>query len=250
MKVKREKSEAGKYKAILARLLALVSVILSLTGVIGLIGVLDDLRSWAKFGSYIVEKAQLIGLEGIISVSLSVLHTVSEYWRGLLYPIFDYFTSWLPFKIPSLIKDAVIIISFVMIGRKKAFGVFSRSLDGEQVLMSQIVYKYLKDANEKFLYFSPREAKEYLLMRTADKSILESYEISMVAKFDHCFGDDAEAFAYDVLTHPGLQELRKQHWSALKWSDRLKMLVYTLASVVVVFLLLDYIYLLQQTAGQ
>ncbi|MDQ0702908.1 hypothetical protein QF043_001700 [Pseudomonas sp. W3I7] len=250
MKVKIEQKKISTFRFFLARLLVWGSAILTLSGVIGIIGILDNLALWAKFGRYLVEKAQLIGFENVISGSLSLLHAVSEYWRELLYPIFDFFTYWLPFKIPPLIKDAVMIVSFVMIGRKKAFGVFSRSLDAEQVLMSQIVYKYLKDTNEKFLYFSPREAKEYLLIRKADKSILEPYEISNIAKFDRCFGEDAETFAYDVLTRPALQAYRKQHWSALRWSDRLKMLVYTLASVVVVFLLLDYIYLLQQTAGQ
>lgn len=244
----REKKEATKFRVVLEKLTRVMSWVLWLSGVIGLIGVLDDLAAWRKFGRYVLETAQLVGMEDVISIALLVVHTVSVYWHKWLYPVFDLLTFWLPFEIPSLLKDALIITLFVFLGRKRAFRVFARSLNGEKRIMSNIVYKYLKDTNEKFLYFNPREAREYILMRDADRSLLASYEISMVEKFERCFGEDAENFAHDVLTTPELLALREQHMSALRLSDRLKFLVYVLAAFVVVFLLFDYIYLLQQQA--
>lgn len=246
-KMMSDNKKINKFKSVLGTVVGVVSGFLS---ILGLINVLDDLASWGRFGKLLIEKAELIGLEGVVSFSLLVIHSVSVYWRDFLYPVFDFFTAWLPFKFPSLLKDFVIIALFVWLGKKRAFRVFSRSLKGEQRLMSNIVYKYLVAGNERFLYFSPSDAKNYILMRDADKSILESHEVSNIEKINRCFGENAEAFSYDVLTNPELQSFRKRHMDALKLSDRLKFLVYVLAFFVGLFLLLDYIYLLQQAAGQ
>lgn len=237
----------NKFKSVLGTAAGIMSGCLS---IFGLINVLDDLASWRRFGKLLIEKAELIGLEGVVSFSLLVIHLVSVYWQAFLYPVFDFFTAWLPFKVPSLLKDVVIIALFVWLGKKRAFRFFSRSLKGEQRLMSNIVYKYLVAGNEKFLYFSPRDAKDYILMRYADKSIFEAHEVSNIEKINRCFGENAEAFSYDVLTNPELQSFRKRHMDALKVSDRLKLLVYVLAFFVALFLLLDYIYLLQKSAGK
>lgn len=242
-----DNKEINKFKSVLGAVVGVVSGCLS---ILGLINVLDDLASWGRFGKLLIEKAELIGLEGVVSIPLLVIHSVSVYWHDFLYPVFDFFTAWLPFKVPSLLKDVVIIALFVWLGKKRAFRVFSRSLKGEQRLMSNIVYKYLVAGDERFLYFSPRDAKDYILMRDADKSILEPHEVSNIEKINRCFGGNAEEFSYDVLTNPELQSFRKRHTDALKLSERLKLLVYVLAFFVGLFLLLDYIYLLQQSAGK
>lgn len=242
-----DKKKFNRLKSGLGKIFSVVSGLLSLSG---LINVLDDLASWKKFGSFLIEKAEFIGLDSVVSFLLLVIHSISAYWHELLYPVFDFFTAWLPFKIPSLLKDVLIIALFVWLGKKRAFRVFSRSLKGEERLMSNIVYKYLVSNNEKFLYFSPRDAKNYILMRDADRSILESHEISNVEKINRCFGGNAESFSYDVLTNPELQKFRKLHLNALKLSDRLESLVYALALFVGLFLLFDYIYLLQQASGK
>lgn len=246
-KMMSDNKKINKFKSVLG---AVVGVVGGFLSILGLINVLDDLASWGRFGKLLIEKAELIGLEDVVSFSLLVIHSVSVYWHEFLYPVFDFFTAWLPFKVPSLLKDVGIIALFVWLGKKRAFRVFSRSLKGEERLMSNIVYKYLVASNEKFLYFSPRDAKNYILMRNADKSILESHEISIIEKINRCFGGNAEAFSYDVLTNPQLQSFRRHHLNALKLSDRLKFLVYVLAFFVGFFLLLDYIYLLQQAADQ
>ncbi|MFQ2631955.1 hypothetical protein ACK30Y_13970 [Aeromonas caviae] len=213
---------------------------------IGIINILDDLNSWRLFGLYLIEKSSFIGLEDVFHYTFLFIHTISTYWHLWLHPIFDLLTSWLPFKIPFLIKDMLIIALFVIMGKRKAFRVFTQSLKKEKQVMSKIVHQYLKNQNERFLYFSIRDAKSYILMHNADKGILESYEIQNIEKFNRCFGEDAEAFAYDVLTNPELLQLHEQHLSALNLSENLKKSIYFLASIVIVFLLFDYIYLLQQ----
>ncbi|CAI2300530.1 hypothetical protein [Vibrio parahaemolyticus] len=213
--------------------------------VLGLINVLDDLNSWKQFGVYLVEKASVIGLDHVLSYILLFVHTISTYWHLWLHPVFDFFTSWLPFEVPFLVKDIVIIGLFVLLGKRRAFRVFTKSLRKEKQVISKIVHKYLKDSNERFLSFSMSDAKSYILMKNADKGILESYEIKMVEKFDRCFGESAEEFSYDVLTSPELLQLREEHMSALKLSDRLEILVYCLALTVLGFLFFDYIYLLK-----
>jgi len=234
--------DKNKIKLIVQRASQLVGGFLS---VLGLINVLDDLNSWKQFGVYLVEKASVIGLDHVLSYILLFVHTISTYWHLWLHPVFDFFTSWLPFEVPFLVKDIVIIGLFVLLGKRRAFRVFTKSLRKEKQTISKIVHKYLKDSNERFLSFSMRDAKSYILMKNADKGILESYEIKMVEKFDRCFGENAEEFSYDVLTSPELLQLREEHMSALKLSDRLEMLVYGLALTVLGFLFFDYIYLLK-----
>ena len=240
------KNKISLFKLIVRKVIGLLSSLLS---VMGLINILNDLNSWKQFGIYIIAKASLIGLDELFSFALLVIHTISTYWHLWLHPIFDFLTSWFPFEIPFLLKDIMLIVLFVIIGKRRSFRVFTNSLREHNQSISKIVHKYLKNSNEKYLHFSMSDAKLFILMKDADEGILESYEISMVRKFKRCFKEDAEAFSYDLLTSPELAQHRKKHLSALKLSDRLKMAVYIFAFVIVAFLLCDYIYLLQINSG-
>ena len=61
-----------------------------ITGIIGLSSLLDDLIAWQGF------------IEKFIA-----------YYRGLVYPFFDFLFSWLPFTVPAYVNDYLVIGALV-----------------------------------------------------------------------------------------------------------------------------------------
>ncbi|PLY36184.1 hypothetical protein F164LOC_16735 [Pectobacterium carotovorum] len=208
---------------------------------IGLIGTLDDLNSWAEFIKYIASKASAIKIDDFFYFLATVVHGISVYWRFFFHTIFDYLTSWIPLHIPPLIKDIIIISMFVFFGKKRAFRIFINSLDVEQNIISKIVHKYLKNTGEKFIRFSISDAKSYYLTNSVEHSILENHEINNIKKFNRCFSSDAKNFALDVLTHPELIDIKKQHLKALHLYEKVEKIIYLISAIVILFLILDYI---------
>lgn len=229
----RLKQPFKKYKTVLG----------SVFSVIGLINILDDLNSWRYFIEYIANKVSSIKLDEFIYLLAAIFHGISVYWRLFFHTTFDYLTSWMPFHTPPLIKDVIIISTFIFFGKKRAFRIFTNSLDAEQKIISKIVYKYLKNTGRIPIRLSISDAKSYYLTNSVDYSILEKYEISNIEKFNRYFSSDAKDFALDVLTHPELNEIKNKHLKALDLYEKIQKTIYILSAIVISFLILDYIYL-------
>lgn len=99
-----------------ARLKASWGIISNIAGIIGLISLLDDLRAW---------KSTIVWLIGLLTPSLaglvhsvaSFIHAVATVFQAIFHPPLDYLLSFLPFHVPFLVKDAIIIAIFVLMGR-------------------------------------------------------------------------------------------------------------------------------------
>lgn len=93
-----------------------------ITSVIGLIGIIDDLRLWNQFWTWFVANVEAV-LPSIAQLAAEVgrfVHAGLDAFRSAYRPVIDFLLQWLPFKIPTLAKDVLFVAAFILLGSFRA----------------------------------------------------------------------------------------------------------------------------------
>lgn len=86
--------------------------------VISLISIVEDLRLWTNAISWLNERLRdlLPALQRIVAGLGRALDWVLELFRGIFRPIVEFCLQWLPFEIPEIVKDGIVVAVFVGVG--------------------------------------------------------------------------------------------------------------------------------------
>lgn len=92
------------------------------TSIIGLISIIDDLRSWISVATTISRFLQnniSVSIYSIVRYIFSCINDLVKIYRELVHPVVDWLTQWLPYPIPSTVKDIIIVAVFYFLGRTR-----------------------------------------------------------------------------------------------------------------------------------
>ncbi len=83
--------------------------------VIGLISIIEDLKLWVIWIAWLLGQLRrfLSPLADLLDLAGSAVHTVLELFRGFFRPMLDVTLQWLPFTLPDIAKDAIVVAAFV-----------------------------------------------------------------------------------------------------------------------------------------
>lgn len=86
--------------------------------VIGLASILDDLKLWMLGVHWVIAKINLVmpWLAAALIDLGALLHKIVSAWRHLIHPLIDFLLRWLPFTVPVVVKDLLLVAVFVGLG--------------------------------------------------------------------------------------------------------------------------------------
>ncbi|HEX5724670.1 MAG TPA: hypothetical protein VFX98_04345 [Longimicrobiaceae bacterium] len=209
--------------------------------IIGLAGILDDLTSWLKFVTW--GMARVRGFSPDLSAFLvwigGAIRSVVALWRQVLHPVVDWALGWLPFHVPILVKDLLLVLLFVVIGWSRANSLWSGVWTRRRARVSEIAKEF--GSEDRYPYVvSVRAAKEYIENCRKDRSTLKPYEQSSIERLETALGENSLAFANRVVHDPIMLALEAEGDRALfVLEPLLKGLVIVGATIVVVFIVVD-----------
>lgn len=108
--------------------------------VIGMISVIDNLRLWARaIGWLSARLADLLPvLQRLLLVVGQIIALVLDIFRGIFRPIVDFCLQWLPFPVPDIVKDGIVVAIFVGVGLVRTelrfFAFWSDPFDEEELV--------------------------------------------------------------------------------------------------------------------
>lgn len=224
----------------LGRLWFYLSQILS---VIGLAGVLDDLRSWVKFAEWSMTRLRDLSpdLSALLLWAGSAIRAIVALWRSLLHPLIDWFLGWFPFHVPVLVKDLLLVAIFFVVGWSRADALWTSVWNRRRARVSEIA----KGFNPKDVYASftsLRDAKDYVENHQRDRATLSEYQRKTFQRLEESLGDRTLDFAKAIASDRVMLELETEgHKALFVLEPLLKALVVIAALMVTVFIVLDLI---------
>lgn len=86
-----------------------------LTSIIGLVGIVEDLKIWFEAWDWCMARLHEAapGLEPILVGLGAAIHQGLEFFRGLYRPAMEFVFGWLPFDPPDVLMDVVVVAIFV-----------------------------------------------------------------------------------------------------------------------------------------
>lgn len=97
------------------------------TSIVGLIGIVEDLKLWVDTAAWLIAQARALApgfADALVAIG-AALHAALELFRGVFRPLFDFLLGWLPFDVPQIAKDAAVVAVFALLGhwrmRRKHF---------------------------------------------------------------------------------------------------------------------------------
>ncbi|MEZ5956468.1 MAG: hypothetical protein R3C27_04565 [Hyphomonadaceae bacterium] len=89
------------------------------TSIIGLVGIIEDLKAWASVATWLMHQVQAVAplLASTLDAMGVLVHAGLELFRSVFRPVFDFLLGWVPFEIPQFVKDAAVVMVFVLLGR-------------------------------------------------------------------------------------------------------------------------------------
>jgi len=227
-------------KAKLGRWWFYLSQVLS---VIGLAGILDDIKSWLKFVEWGTARIREISpdLSALLLLIGGFIRSIVSLWRSILHPPVDFLLGWLPFQVPVLAKDLLLVCVFVAVGWSRADGLTSPIWNRMRARASRIAEEFgVKGTYTYASLTSLDNAKQYVQDHQKDRSSLQPYQKDRLERLEAELGDKAIDFANAVVRDSEMLALDAE-WSRALFvlGPVLKRLVAASALVVVLFLSID-----------
>lgn len=152
-----EMSGRGNPDGLSAKLGVAWSWFSQIASIVGLVGIVEDLKIWLAIWNWCQARLRDVApqLEQFLIVAGAAIHQGLEFFRGLYRPAFEFLFGWLPFDVPIVLMDAVVVALFVLGSRwrvhaayLKQWGKFSEEED----------QKLTADAALMGIQFEQREA--------------------------------------------------------------------------------------------
>jgi hypothetical protein len=93
-----------------------------ISSIIGLVGIVEDMKLWLAASSWCLERIREAApqLADFCAGLGAALHVGLEFLRGLYRPLFEFAFGWLPFDVPVVLMDAIVVALFVAGSRWRA----------------------------------------------------------------------------------------------------------------------------------
>ncbi len=111
--------QAKRIGGVLAGLGAAWSWFSQFTSIVGLVGIVEDMRIWFKAWDWCLSRMRELapGLEPFLIGLGAAIHQGLEIFRGLYRPVFELVFGWLRFDPPDVLMDVVLVAIFVVASR-------------------------------------------------------------------------------------------------------------------------------------
>lgn len=213
------------------------------TSVVGLVGIVEDLKVWLRTAAWCTERVRAAApqLADFLAGLGAAIHAGLEFFRGLYRPIFEFLFGWLPFDVPVLAMDILVVAIFVAASRWRIGSAYLKQwikLGGSDQA------KLLAAAKEMGVACAPQDTRRLEAAINGYQQgkhfgAVPDYLAEDLAWARAQFGD---AFAKFADAQPPFWDIGDAKRRLLGGEARLKILIYALAAITAVFLAAEYLW--------
>lgn len=225
-----------------ARLGAVWSWFSQIASVVGLVGIVEDLKIWLvvwNWGRARMHEA-LPGLEQFLVAAGAAIHQALEFFRGLYRPAFEFLFGWLPFDVPIVFMDIGVVALFVLGSRWRVGAAYLKQWGKLSTAENQ---ELTAAAAAMGIQFAPREV--YQFKRAVDgyqhkKHLGFDLAVEEIAWARAQWGEKFDAFA--ETQKPAWENLSPTAKGLLAGQRRVMYFIYGLAALVALLLIAEMVW--------
>lgn len=213
-----------------------------IASIVGLIGIVEDLKIWLAAWNWGLARlrAVLPGLEQFLVAAGAAIHQGLELFRGLYRPAFEFLLGWLPFDVPVVLMDVAVVALFVLGSRWRVGAAYLKQWGK---LSTEENRELTAAAAVMGIQFAPREVYQF-------KRAVDGYQHKKHLGFDLAVEDIAWARAQWGEKFDAFAETQKPAWENLSptakgllaGQKRLMFFIYGLAALVALLLAVELVW--------
>ncbi len=87
-----------------------------IASIVGLVGIVEDLKIWLAIWNWCQARLRDVApqIEQFLIITGAAVHQGLEFFRGLYRPAFEFVFGWLPFDVPVVALDVIVVALFVL----------------------------------------------------------------------------------------------------------------------------------------
>jgi hypothetical protein len=213
---------------------------------IGLISMLDDLRLWVATVRRLIALLDrwIPPLAALVENLGYMLHAVVETWRAVVHPPLELLFGWLPFEVPLIVRELLVVAAFVTTGWVRAARMWDKARRDRDKALQRIFQKYglLDDIHRKARWVVEYISVHFEEILTPKPNPIFGSGVG-ITKLTHALqdalGPRIHAFLHDVRSDPELLSREREIKRASLWERPLKRFLAVSAAAVLLLVLGD-----------
>ncbi|MEQ1618081.1 MAG: hypothetical protein ABL883_07025 [Terricaulis sp.] len=213
-----------------------------IASVVGLVGIVEDLKIWLVVWNWGRARLHdvLPGLEQFLVAAGAAIHQGLEDFRGLYRPAFEFLFGWLPFDVPIVAMDVAVVALFVLGSRWRVGAAYLKQWGKLSTAENQAL---TAAAAGMGIQFAPREVYQF-------KRAVDGYQHKKHLDFDLAaeeiawaraqWGEKFDAFA--ETQKPAWENLSPTAKGLLAGQRRVMFFIYALAALVALLLAAELVW--------